>query len=227
MPDTIEQQRRELRLHHCGREERYLIHWLTYADYMQIAQALTELHHRLTYYDGDLEIRSVSAEHERANASLRRLIYGLALELDLDLDCRGSATLCHSDANAGLDPDDCFWITHEFAVRCRDTFDLSDTPPPDLVLEIEITLSLLDRLSILAALNVPEVWRYDGEKIGILILNASGDYVPSKKSKAFPFLPVNELVRFLNMQATMSQTQIARAFREWVRQQVAAGWPQA
>ena len=37
-------------------------------------------------------------------------------------------------------------------------------PPPDLVIEVDITRSSLDKLSIYAALRVPEVWRYtDGE----------------------------------------------------------------
>ena len=49
-------------------------------------------------------------------------------------------------------------------------------PPPDLVLEVDITHPSLDKLSIFAAVGVPEVWRYDGERVRMLAL-AGDSYV--------------------------------------------------
>ena len=38
-------------------------------------------------------------------------------------------------------------------------------PTPDFAIEVEVSSSVLNRLSIYAVLGVLEVWRYDGEKI--------------------------------------------------------------
>lgn len=41
---------------------------------------------------------------------------------------------------------------------------LESDPPPDLVLEIDITSSSLDKRPIYAAFGVSELWRYDGRQ---------------------------------------------------------------
>jgi hypothetical protein len=51
------------------------------------------------------------------------------------------------------------------------------------MVEIEITSPSLDKLPIYAALMVPEVWRYDGQKLTILLLKAGG-YTESENSEA-------------------------------------------
>jgi len=45
----------------------------------------------------------------------------------------------------------------------QDTIDLATDPPPDLVVEVDITHPSLDKFPIYASLRVPEVWRHDGE----------------------------------------------------------------
>jgi Uma2 family endonuclease len=206
-------------------EQRFVIDDVSYASYVQISDALPNRHIRITYTNGRLELMSTSREHERYDSLLGRLISVLTEELNIDIECGGRMTLRQEEAEKGIEPDDCYWIEHEPQMRGKDTYDPAVDPPPDLAWEIEVSRSILDRLEILAALKVPEVWRYDGVTIIILLLNAAGQYEVNQRSKAFPFLPVKELVRFLNMRTTMSQTQIARAFRSWVREQVAAGWP--
>jgi len=37
------------------------------------------------------------------------------------------------------------------------------TPPPDLVVEVAITHTDIDKRSLYAAMGVPEFWRYDGK----------------------------------------------------------------
>lgn len=84
--------------------------------------------------------------------------------------------------------------------------------------------SILNRLDVYAALRVPEVWRYDGQTIRILLLNAEGQYVESERSRAFPFLPMPELIRFLTPDEDVSETKLMRSFRAWVREQTERGW---
>jgi Uma2 family endonuclease len=56
-------------------------------------------------------------------------------------------------------------------MRSRTETNLGEDPPPDLVIEVEVSRSVLDRLGIYAALGVPEVWRHDGETVRVLRLN--------------------------------------------------------
>jgi len=101
---------------------------------------------------------------------------------------------------------------------------LRHDPLPDLALEVDVTHSSLDRLAIYAALGVPEVWRFDGLKLTVHLLGSGGDYAESAQSRAFPFLPMAEVERFLGMRASLSETDLVRQFRAWVRDRIAAGW---
>jgi Uma2 family endonuclease len=61
---------------------------------------------------------------------------------------------------------------HETQGRLRPDND----PPPDLAIEVELTPSALDRMSIDARLGVPEVWRYDGSTLTIDVPREGGPY---------------------------------------------------
>ena len=108
-------------------------------------------------------------------------------------------------------------------MRGRIDYNPDNDPPPDLGLEIEVSRGVLNRLGIMAAFGVPEVWRFDR----VLLLGPDGQYHEGKRGRAFPFLPVVELVRFVHLWATLSDTAIVRAFRAWVREQKGRHWPSA
>lgn len=127
------------------------------------------------------------------------------------------------DLERALEGDECYWIAHEHAVRGKIDLDLEIDPPPDLFLEIEISRSLLDRMGILAAMGVPEVWRWDGETLRVCLLTQEGGYRESDKSLAFPFLPLDEFAAFLN-KTGQSETQLIKSFRAWVGDQMTRGW---
>ena len=55
----------------------------------------------------------------------------------------------------------------------------------------------LNRMGIYAALGVPEVWRFDGEALRIEQLQADGTYREVTASPGLPFLPPEEVVRWL------------------------------
>src|SRR5262249_44576778 len=89
-------------------------------------------------------------------------------------------------------------------------------PPPDLAIEIEISRSTLNRMTIYAALHMPEVWRWDGHTLRVNLINSRGSYRQSDRSKAFSFLPLSEFEEFLN-RTDIGETQLLRSFRMWVR----------
>jgi hypothetical protein len=87
-----------------------------------------------------------------------------------------------------------------------------------LAIEMEYTHHLLDRASVYAALGVPEVWRYDGERLSGMQRGDDGEYRPIDTSVAFPFLKLADLGRFLNGARNQTEDVAVRAFRDWVRQ---------
>jgi Uma2 family endonuclease len=124
----------------------------------------------------------------------------------------------------GLEADECYWIQHAEQMCGKTTFDPDADPPPDLALEVEVSRSVLPRLRIYASLGIPEIWRYDGQAIHVLLRGANGEYQESPTSAALPMVPVAELSRFLELLRTTSETQVSRQFFDWVREQHAAGW---
>ncbi len=155
---------------------------------------------RLTYDRGTLEIRMPLTPHETFKKILGRLIEAAIEELDLEIRSLGSLTCNREDLAKGLEPDQCYYIQNELQVRSVDRIDLTKLPLPDLVVEIDITSSSLNRFSIYADLQVPEIWRYDGKSLVIYEL-VDGDYLVRDRSIALPILKTEDIVRFLSFQS--------------------------
>jgi Uma2 family endonuclease len=180
---------------------------------------------RITFDRGEIEIRTLSYLHERTKKLLARLIESLSVEIDCDIHSGGSMTFKREDLERGLEPDECWWIEHEPQMRERSDYDPLTQPPPDLVMEVEVSRSVLDRLAIYVAMNVPEVWRWDGERLRFCLLKR-GKYEESAQSKSFPMLAASELQRFVAMTG-VSETKLLRDFRDWITQQRPHNWPSA
>jgi Uma2 family endonuclease len=191
--------------------------WKTY---LRVLRTFDDRHLRITYDRGALEIMTLSSEHER----FKRLLLLLIAVLGWNMAGFGSMTFKRRKLKRGLEPDECYWIQSELLVRGKDKIDLRRDPPPDLVIEIDWTHSSLNRLAIFAALGVPEVWRYDGTVLHIHLLGSDNRYAEGSHSKAFPFLPIAELARFLAMRSSHSETDLVRQFRTWTKERIANGW---
>jgi Uma2 family endonuclease len=205
-------------------EQHYVVYNVDWDTYVTISDKLGERNIRLNYDGVNLEFMSTSLEHERAKKRLACLLEIVALEMGIDMLPGGSMTCRHQDLERGFEPDECNWIEHEAQMRGCDHMDLTRDPPPDLMLEVEISRSFIDRLALAARLGVPEVWRWDGETLRVMSLGSDGQYREDERSRALPFFPVAELVRFLKLETAQSETQLLRAFRDWVREQMAGGW---
>jgi len=187
--------------------------------YQTICDALPERCIRMTFDRGTLEIMTVSGRHEHYKSLFGILIYILAEELNRMIACFGSFTHRRKDLERALEPDQCFYIANYRRVLGKGDIDLLNDPPPDLAVEIEISRSLLDRLAILAALGVPEVWRFDGKTLLVLILQ-EGQYVDSESSPSFPEIDVAKLVRYLHIGIEQGDLAMGRALRTWLRRQL-------
>jgi Uma2 family endonuclease len=158
----------------------------------------------------------VSSAHEWAKKMLARLVEALTEELDISIFCLGNTTFRKEALARGIEPDECYYLCEEFPLHDRAEVNMVIDPPPDLVLEVEISRSVLDRMSIYAALGVPEIWCTDGERIRVYQLQMDR-YVEVEQSPAFPWLPIAEMADFLQRRGQLSDTKVVKQFREWVR----------
>ena len=172
---------------------------------------------RLAYSLGTLEIMTPLPEHEKAKVIIGDLFKILLDELDLNWESLGSTTFLRKEMQAGIEPDDCFYIKNHALMIGKDRLDLTLDPPPDLVIEIDVTSKT--QLDAYEALGVPEIWRYSNRKLQIFLLQG-GKYIESEFSPTFPNFPIIEgISRFVEMSRTLGTVPSLRAFRQWVREQ--------
>lgn len=206
-------------------EQRFLLRAVDWQTYRAVSEALGERHVRLTFDRGNLEFMTISYIHARLSRLLGRFIGVLTEELGLSLASAGDMTCDREDLERGLEPDECFYIENEPAIRDKDEIDLRTDPPPDLAIEIDISRSSRNRLTIYEALNIPEVWCFDGEMLRVYRRASDGTYSWTDRSGHFPFLPLHEVARFLKQRTDQDENSLVQAFRAWVRGQIAKGWP--
>jgi Uma2 family endonuclease len=128
----------------------------------------------------------------------------------------GSTTFKDKLLDCGLEPDECYYIQHEAEVRGR-TVKLRADPPPDLVVEVDVTTNVIDRFPVYAALGFPEIWQYVDGQIVIHLLQKNGEYAVGKHSAALPMVLVEKLAEQLDHCNETDETTWIRAFRQWVR----------
>jgi len=161
---------------------------------------------------------SPSPIHESYSSLFGRLLGALALERDIEMRGGRSTRFRREDAERGIEPDDCYWIQNERAVRGKPEIDLAVDPPPDLAIEIDISRSSLDRLAIYAKLRVPEVWLYNGESLRIHLLQADGIYVEAETSRCLPYGDIQIMMPFLQLDSEFGETTRIRQFVQSIRQ---------
>ncbi len=141
----------------------------------------------------------------------------VAEETGVDVYGVGSTTFKRADAQRGFEPDSCFYIQNEARIRGKDRIDLAVDPPPDLVIEVDITSPSINKLPIYAQLGVPEVWRYDGEKLEILKLR-DDRYLQVSESAVLPSLTGSVLTELVEQSKFSRRTFWLREVRQKVRE---------
>lgn len=197
------------------------VDWRSYLHMLRAFQGQPSV--RLTYDRGSLEIMIMTYEHEGQSHLLGRFLVALTEELGKPVAGGGSTTFKRRDRKRGLEADECFWIAGEPRIRGKKRIDLRIDPPPDLAIEVDVTRRSLQRMPIYAALRVPEVWRLAGGTLTFHVLGADGKFAAALQSASFPGLEPSALTPFLALRGQVEENALVRQFRDWVRQQVAAG----
>jgi Uma2 family endonuclease len=205
-------------------EQRFMLYGVSWREYGRMLRAFAERPSlRLTYDRGALELMTLSLEHESLVRFFSLLILALTLQLGLPLRGGGSTTFRRRRRRRGLEPDECFWILNEPRVRGKENINPDIDPPPDLALEVAVSYSTLDRMSIYAALRVPEVWRYDGRALVFHVLGSDGRYTIAAQSRAMPQVSSADLISLLALRGTMDENALFRHFQTWARQRFGGG----
>ncbi|MBI4585822.1 MAG: Uma2 family endonuclease [Planctomycetes bacterium] len=200
-----------------GPGERLLLHDVSWEEYEELLDELAEHRWRLAYDGGKLEIMSPSQKHENVKHYIGRFVEAMAEELDIEIQCYGSATYRRKAKRKGIEADECYYVANEPLVRGKAELEFPKIPPPDLGIEVDIYSSSLNKFKIYAAIGVPELWCYSNEKIEVHLLEPDGRYRPSERSALFPFLPMKELERFLKLRHSMGRNALMKSFRQWAR----------
>jgi len=202
-------------------QDRFLLHGITWATYKHILEEQGERPIRITYDRGELELMTLSYDHERRSLSLNRLVEAVAEELEIPIASAGSITINREALDRGLEPDQCFYFANEPQIRGKVKIDLDIDPPPDLAIEVDISRSSINRLGIYAALGIPEVWRWSKGRLIVYHRQEDGTYAVRGESLTFPFLPMADVERLIREAGTADQLGWMRAVRAWLRAEVA------
>ncbi|MBD0304528.1 MAG: Uma2 family endonuclease, partial [Tolypothrix sp. T3-bin4] len=167
-------------------EQRTVLHNISWETFETLlAETGEDRGSRFAYEDGTLEIMTPLFEHENPKSNFGNFIIALAEELEIEVRSAGSTTLKRRIAKRGIEPDNCYYIQNELAIRGRETLNVETDPAPDLAIEIDITSSSVNKLGIYSALGIAELWRYNGQDLKFYQLR-EGQYVESEFSIAFP-----------------------------------------
>jgi Uma2 family endonuclease len=188
------------------------------AAYNALVESLGDDGHVRLTYDGEfLEILSPGALHEIVTRVFAGLLEFVSLEWDLDIIDLGSTTF-GPPGGKDFQPDGAWYLDIEKRVRDRTNVDLSVDPPPDLLLETDMTRDSSDKLATFAEMRVPEVWLYNLDGFAAKALD-DGQYVAIETSRVIAGLPIAEITNRLADEAGRSNMlTFRRAWQGWLRE---------
>lgn len=196
------------------RKEVFGVSWDTY---QAMLKSLGDFHLRHFYDQGYLRLMSPLKSHDWIKRLISRFIESLAFDQQLPIQSVGSTTITSSAEERGFEADEAYYVASEKKVRGKIDFEPDVDPPPDLIIEVDVTSSSLDQLDLYSAMKVPEVWVHDGKQLVFLARGPRGKYAPAERSLAFPFLQPKDFDKFLKQHALMDETSLVRKFVEWAR----------
>ncbi|MBE9108701.1 Uma2 family endonuclease [Nodosilinea sp. LEGE 07298] len=197
-------------------EQRVVLRGLSWQGYLQVLDALPPSRgSRLTYDDGVLEITVPLEEHEFSGRLIERFILTLVELIGLPIKTMGSTTMTYPHLCKGAEPDNAYYIQNQPLVKGRNVV-FGEDPPPDLVVEVDITHTDIAKNQFYASLGVPEFWRFNGQVWRVYVLQ-EGVYQEVENSPTFPQVPKEWLYAFLSM-AKDDEIAAVQTLRAWYRE---------
>ena len=154
---------------------------------------------RLFYYNSEVEILSVSQEHEIFSRMIASLSIDYFVEKDIEFNPLGSFTQ-EKGEEVSAQADESFLIGKSTGIT------------PDLSIEVVFTSGGKRKLTRYQALGVPEVWFWEDGVFGLYHLRSHG-YEKIDQSEVLPGLDINLLSRCLLM---ASRVEAVKEFRRGI-----------
>ncbi|NJN87231.1 MAG: Uma2 family endonuclease [Leptolyngbyaceae cyanobacterium SL_7_1] len=163
----------------------------TWAEYQALSQQRGDGSiPRMKYRNGEVLLMAPMPKHGRDAHILGQIVSVLLDHLGQEYDAFTPVTM-ELPEESGIEPDYCFYIDHWQAVSGKARIDWRVDPPPDLVIEIDVTTYTAadDYLPY----RVPEIWLLKRDRLTIHQLQ--GDrYELATQSRYFPEIPIEEIV---------------------------------
>lgn len=193
-------------------ESRTVVESVRWETYVALADQRRGSIPRLTFDRGRMELMSPKKEHESIGRLLGRMIETFSECHGIEIVSVASTTFRRPDLDRGFEADEAYYIEHADAIREKEEIDLAVDPPPDLVIEIELTSSAIRKLDLLAAMEIPELWRHDGDELKLFLLDGP-TYHQSSTSRVFPGFPLPLADSVLARRHRDGETALIREFR--------------
>ncbi|BAY10956.1 Uma2 family endonuclease [Calothrix sp. NIES-2098] len=145
---------------------------------------------RIKYRDGEVLLMSPLPVHGRDANLLADIVKALLDDDRREYDAFTPVTM-ELPEESGIEPDYCFYIDDWQAISGKKRIDWQQDPPPDLVIEIDVT-SYSDVQDYLPY-RVPEVWLFKKQRLLIYQLQGD-DYQLQTQSHYFPEFDLQNLI---------------------------------
>lgn len=192
-------------------EQRVVLSAISWTTYLALARESEHNRGRMSYDRGELEIMSPLLSHESAKRILGRMIERFTEYHGVDMRSTASTTFRRTDLQRGFEADESYYVANAAKIRGKVEVDLSIDPPPDLVVEIEMTRSSLNKAQLFASMGIREVWRYDGQVLAVAALQQHA-YVDVTLSRVLPGFPIPLAQELLSVRSEESETLLIREF---------------
>lgn len=163
--------------------------------WQRLNQILVELEQnrsfRIAYADKVLEIMSPLGDEERGKVVIANLLEMSLKSQEKSWISFGSTTLKSESRGVAIEPDNCFYIQNHQEVAGKKTLNLTQQPPPDLVIDTDGVS--INKVAAYQELRVPELWIYADGTLKIYIL-VNSEYMEFNTSPNFPDLPVSKII---------------------------------
>ena len=177
-------------------------------------------------YDGkDLEIMVKGPVRHNYGHLLDRFITAIAAVLGIPHRGLGETTWIRPEIERGLEADQCYVfepakVKVVVELLARNENEVAAYPNPDLAVEVDISRPQADRPAIYAALDVPELWMFDGTAVVIERLATDRRYFDCSRSRWIP-VRADEVTRWLVQEDTSDVAAWEQRVRAWATEQLA------
>jgi Uma2 family endonuclease len=168
---------------------------------------------RMTYDQGVLELMSPKREHVNIACLLGRIVETYSELKNIEIISVASVTVKRSDLSKAFEADESYYIANAVRLMGKKELDFEVDPPPDLIIEVELTSSAIQKMAMFATIQVPEVWRHDGESLQMFQL-LQGSYQRIESSLQLPGLTTQRINETFVLRDAVGETRLIQQFRK-------------